>query len=287
MTFILHNYKHYYVKPYIQNNNNNFFMNQNNNETINTFYNPIIGSSLGIPLNLLQYIFTTSYYHNNIINLQLILLQFSIAIFTYGTDRFFDALDYKKFNNLIEKPNIISNEKINYYNYLNSNFNLNILVIFGSYLYILNSLIENDSTYIFIPLITSTLFYKNLKKNYGYLKSTYIALFWTLGTIILPCVLHDNNYEILNHPIIYLPNILTMFALSNLIDIKDIEEDKKDNINTIPVLYGENLTICLSHFSILIGLLLFNYNDLHDYEFIKTIFFLQNFGTFFFNNSLK
>ena len=78
-----------------------------------------------------------------------------------------------------------------------------------------------------------------------------------------------------------------MFASSNLIDIKDIEEDKEENINTIPVLFGENFTICLSHFSILIGLLLFNYNDLHDYEFIKIIFFLQNFLTFFLNNKLK
>ena len=66
-----------------------------------------------------------------------------------------------------------------------------------------------------------------------------------------------------------------------------IEEDKKENIYTIPVLYGENLTICFSHISILFGVLLFTYNDLHDYEFIKIIFFLQNFGTFFLNNKSK
>ena len=55
MTFILHNYKHHYVKPDILN-KNNFFMNQNNSENLEVFYNPLIGSSLGIPLNLLQYI---------------------------------------------------------------------------------------------------------------------------------------------------------------------------------------------------------------------------------------
>ena len=34
----------------------------------NKFYNPIIGSNLGIPLNLLQYIFCYSHYNENIIN---------------------------------------------------------------------------------------------------------------------------------------------------------------------------------------------------------------------------
>ena len=176
MTFILHNYKHHYVKPDILN-KNNFFMNQNNSETLEVFYNPLIGSSLGIPLNLLQYIYTTSYYHDNIINLQLILHQFCIAIFTYGTDRFFDALDYKNNNNLLQNNTIFSHEKKNYYNFLNSNFNFNICIIIGSYYYIINSLLENNNTYLFIPLITSTLFYKKFKENFGYLKSTYIALF--------------------------------------------------------------------------------------------------------------
>ena len=52
-----------------------------------TIYNPIIGSNLGVPLNILQLVFTTTYYHENIITNELILLQFAIGIFTYGTDR--------------------------------------------------------------------------------------------------------------------------------------------------------------------------------------------------------
>ena len=61
-----------------------------------TIYNPIIGSNLGIPLNILQYIGTTTYYNENIISSDLIILQFAIGIFTYGTDRLLDALDYMK-----------------------------------------------------------------------------------------------------------------------------------------------------------------------------------------------
>ena len=30
-------------------------------------YNPIIGSNLGIPLNILQFIFTTEYFNQNVI----------------------------------------------------------------------------------------------------------------------------------------------------------------------------------------------------------------------------
>ena len=285
MTFILHNnnYKHNYVKPNIQN-LNKVFMYQNNSENTNVFYNPIIGSSLGIPLNLLQYIYTTTYYQDNIINLQLILFQFSVAIFTYGTDRFFDALDYKKENNTITNNTYISNEKINYYNYLNENLYFNILVIFGSYLFIFNSLLENDNTYLFIPLITSTLFYKNFKKKYGYLKSSYIALFWTIGTIIVPCIIHDNNYEILNHPTIYLPNILTMFASSNLIDIKDIEQDKAEQIYTLPVVYGSNFAIAISHISIILAILLFYNNENFDNNiYLSLLYEAQSFGGFFLN----
>jgi len=76
-------------RPILVNNNVNMLANS-------TIYNPIIGSNLGIPLNILQYVFTTTYYHENILNNELILLQFAIGIFTYGTDRLLDAINYNK-----------------------------------------------------------------------------------------------------------------------------------------------------------------------------------------------
>ena len=73
---------------YLLNHNNFINMNMNMNNDLpenNKLYNPIIGSELGIPLNILQFIFTTNYYNENIIsdNKELILLQFAIGIFTY------------------------------------------------------------------------------------------------------------------------------------------------------------------------------------------------------------
>ena len=82
-----------------------------------------------------------------------------------------------------------------------------------------------------------------------------------IGCIILPCVLHDNNYEILNHPTIYFPGFLTMFSSSNLIDIQDIDEDKEEGIDTLAVLLGEKNTIFASNLCIFLGLLLYLEND--------------------------
>ena len=231
------------------------------NTTSTNIYNPIIGSNIGIPLNCLQYLFTTTYYNHNIVTPELFLLQIAIGIFTYGSDRLFDSLDYKEIkgsDNVNEKYTIT---KINYYEHLLKNFEVNAFVILCSYIYISNILLSQEETYPLFLLFTSTIFYKNFKQNFGLLKSTYIGFFWMIGCIILPCVLHDNNYEILNHPTIYFPGFLTMFSSSNLIDIQDIDEDKEEGIDTLAVLLGEKNTILASNLCIFLGLLLYLEND--------------------------
>ena len=260
---------------YLLNHNNFINMNMNNDlpendlpendlPENNKLYNPIIGSELGIPLNILQFIFTTNYYNENIIfdNKELILLQFAIGIFTYGTDRLFDALEYKnKYDSnkydLNQFDNTYKLEKINYYTNILNNYNISRVSIIGSYIFILYILLPNEDTYIFLFLLTSTLKYKQIKTNFGLIKSSYIAIFWTVGTIILPCVYYDNTYEILNHPINYLPTALIMFGSSNFLDISDIEEDKKENINTLPVIYGKENIEAISNISIILGIFMF------------------------------
>ncbi len=300
MTFIINYYKpilkshnNIYNKNIILNTNFNNNNNNNNNE-FNTIYNPIIGSNIGIPLNIIQYIFTNIYYDNNIINIELILLQFAIGITTYGSDRLLDAIDYNNTivlnnninNNIINNNEIISIEKRDYYNYLLKNINYNIITILSSYLYILYLLSRESETYIFILLLSSTIFYRNLKKEFGQFKALYIGIFWTFGTIILPIVYHDHNYDIINYPLIYLPNILSLFGSSNLLDIKDIKKDKEDNIYTLPVLYGENITICISHIAIFLSIILFSQNtNFNNNLWLSSLYELQNFGTFFINSN--
>ena len=247
-------------------------------------YNPIIGSNIGIPLNILQFIYTTTYYGENVINIQLFFLQFAIGIFTYGTDRLYDAIEYNntKFNDT--NIQIYSIEKINYYDYIIENYFNNFLFIFFSYIYILYVLIPHINSYPFIIAITSTIDYRNFKKKYGQFKALYIGIFWTLGCVILPCILISNDYSILNEPTLYLPSFFLMFGSSNLLDIKDIYEDRSDNITTLPVLYGENKSIAISHSALLIAMLIFFQNEnFYNNLLLSSLYEGQIFGSFFIN----
>jgi hypothetical protein len=255
----------------------NILNNTNNNNINNVFYNPIIGSNLGIPLNLLQYIYINIYYQENLITFELVALQFAIGIFTYGSDRLIDALEYSDTSNY-------SVDKIDYYNYLKKNKNLNIFVIALSYIYIVSLLINNQETYPILFLLTSTLGYKNFKTNYGQFKALYIGFFWTIGTVVLPSVLLSHNYDILKEPTIILPSILNLFASSNLLDIKDLKEDKAEKIYTLPVIYGSNFAISVSHISIILAILLFYNNENFDNNiYLSLLYEAQSFGGFFLN----
>ena len=79
-------------------------------------------------------------------------------------------------------------------------------------------------------------------------------------------------------------SILSMFGSSNLIDIKDIDEDRNDNINTIPVLFGENKAIAISHFALLCAMILFYQNENFDSNYYLSGFNeFQIFSSFFLN----
>ena len=270
------------LKPLLKNNKQSNLL-MTTKKKLNLNYNPIIGSSIGIPLNLLQYIYTTTYYGENVINLELFLLQFAIGIFTYGTDRLYDALEY---NNSEFKNNItiFSVEKIDYYENVLYNYNYNIIFIFASYIYILYILLPHINTYPLLITLTSTLDYRNFKKKNGNLKSIYIGLFWTLGCVFLPCILISDNYSIINNPTIYLSSFFSMFGSSTLLDIKDIIEDKNENINTIPVLYGENNAIIISHSALLIAMITFSQNEnFYNNYFLSGLYEFQILTSFFLN----
>ena len=275
-------YINFPLKPLLKNiRSNNLLMSTQKNSNFN--YNPIIGSNMGIPLNILQYIYTTTYYNENVINLELFLLQFAIGIFTYGTDRLYDAIDYNN-SEFKNNTNIFSIEKINYYENVLYNYNYNIIYIISSYIYILYILLPHINTYPLLIALTSTLDYRNLKKKFGNLKPIYIGIFWTLGCVILPCILISDDYSILTEPNIYLPSLFSMFASSNLLDIKDIDEDKNENINTIPVLYGENNAIIISHSALLISMFIFFQNEnFYNNYFLSGLYELQIFSSFFLN----
>ena len=57
--------------------------------------NPLVGIDMGIPLNIIQNVFTNLHYGYDITTFKAILLQFLIGYYTYGKDRYRDALVYE------------------------------------------------------------------------------------------------------------------------------------------------------------------------------------------------
>lgn len=216
--------------------------------------NPLVGIDMGIPLNIIQNVFTNLHYGYDITTFKAILLQFLIGYYTYGKDRYRDALVYetKKYDT----------PKKELFEYLIKYKDFYKLSYDASFIFIVFILLMDDkmiNNIPFIALLLSTDYYNEIKKLGPLIKPTYIAVMWTFSAAILPAIMHDHNYSILNYPIDYLPCAMTMFSSSTILDIKDIEEDKINGVRTIPSVYGleksQMLTIFLLGLSsLLVGL---------------------------------
>lgn len=244
---------------------------------VKTNVNPLNGIELGLPLNIFSNVYTNIHYGYDITTSKSFLLQFLIGYYTYGKDRFYDALDYEKDSYETSKKELYDNY-IAYKNLYSTSFLITFVIISG--------LLLNDEYYFnnipFIILLQSTEYYKELKRNIGILKPVYVSIMWTFSSIVLPCVLHDHNFSILHYPLDLLPPTLTLFASSNIADCKDIEEDKKEGIQTIPVVLGQNKSNMISLFALALSSLLFGLNQHYlDRPIINSFIELQNAGTSF------
>lgn len=244
----------------------------NNVNYSNNIYDFLPGFGLGFPLNILQLGYTYLHYDKSIITPELIFLQFCIGIFTYGTDRFLDSENY----NLKDSKELInlSEKKREYYLYLQNNKITTLSIILVSYIYILDELlIEHKNLRLLFYILTSTIYYKTIKQNFGRFKAIYIATLWTLDTTILPSIIYENNFNILRDPIIYMSSFFLLFGSSNLMDIEDIDEDREENIETLPVVYGKEKTQYISYLSLIIsiGLILEKIFEKYENEIVSYI----------------
>jgi 1,4-dihydroxy-2-naphthoate octaprenyltransferase len=127
-------------------------------------------------------------------------------------------------------------------------------------------------------LLYSTEFYKDIKKSEligG--KSLYVSFMWTASTVILPCILHDNNLSIFHHPGDYLPCFLNIFAGTNMADIQDIHEDAINQVNTLPVKLGKDQTVYIILLSLSLSSILFGINQNYlSRPIINSVFEIQN-----------
>jgi hypothetical protein len=267
------------IKSFIKSNNNiNSLTKYNQRRTISyktRLYSiePLSGIEIGIPLNIFSNVYTNLHYGYNITTIKIVLLQFLIGYYTYGKDRYNDAINSNNNTIVKDKKKKLYEEINNNQELYNNSINLSLLCII--------SLLLIDENYImnipFIFLLLSTEYYTQIKMNIGIIKPVYIGLMWTMSTLILPCVLKDNDYSILNYPLDYLPEILILFATSNLADIDDIEEDKNNNIETLPVKYGEEKSLMITIFAISLSSLLFGMNKHYiERPLINSLVELQN-----------
>lgn len=236
--------------------------------------NILPGFSIGIPINILSYTYTNIHYGYDITTINNIFLLFGLGFISYNYDRTLDAI--YSLNNYTS----ISNERkylrhVYYYEnielYLSS-----IILIYG----LISSVFTSNELYLpFFLLLNSTIGYKYFKETFGIFKSSYIAICWTLASEILPCVIHDQNYDILNYPLDYVPLGMTLFAYSNIADIDDITEDMLNSIQTLPIIYGGDRIKRLSILVILLANILFAINPHYGDNFVWNTFIeVGNFG---------
>jgi hypothetical protein len=188
--------------------------------------------NVGISLDLMTKMATDIRYGHNIVDVDLLLLELLLGYHSYGLDRYQD-------------DGTTDNRSVLY----------DIVFII-----IISIISHNHNMAILLPfdlLIYSTRYYKRIKPYLGIFKSLYISLMWCISIIIMPSVLYDNNLHILQEPLNYVPYILLIISMSNRMDNKDVEDDKKNNVLTIPVKYGTEISKKLSNICFVMFILLF------------------------------
>ena len=193
--------------------------------------------NVGLSLNIMTKIATDIRYGTNIVDFKLFIIELLLGYYTYGIDRYKDdeSSDYR-------------------------------IYIYDIIYIIIISLISNNTIdrIPFNMLIYLTKYYKDVKIYLGVYKSLYIGTMWTISIIILPSIIHDNNLNILKEPLNYIPYVLCLLSVSNTKDIEDVEKDKQNNIQTIPVKFGTEMAKkisinCLKLFIILISFNIYNH----------------------------
>lgn len=240
--------------------------------------NLFTGFDIGIPLNIFSNIFTNLHYGYDITTPKSVLIQFLLGYYTYGKDRYSDALEY------IANPYNTTKKELYDFIYTNrDNYNVTLSLSFIAIIYILLTSVSDKEQIVynlpFIPLFYLNGEYKSFKPTLAEYKAIYIGIMWCLASLVLPCVLYEHSYDILNYPLDYIPCILTLFATSNLADNRDIDEDTSNGIMTIPVKYGITRSNIISFIALVISSLsLIENPHFENRIWINSIVELQNFA---------
>ena len=205
-----------------------------------------------------------------------------LALFSSFTFIAVGISSYKLYKSLINSDN---DKELSIY-FRNNKEIMGILLLLA-YGVIIKDLVSVEETKFLVLPLTSTLYYKEFKERFGELKAIYISSFWVLAAIIIPSVWYEGNYNIINDPLNYIPCFLSIVGTSNLADIKDLEEDKEDGINTWPVIFGKETSAKISILILLMSTYLVAINsNIYKFPIESTIFELQNIGSIIYANNI-
>jgi len=91
-------------------------------------------------------------------------------------------------------------------------------------------------------------------KDYGLLKIITLSLMWTLVTVWFPIV--ESSFPIISFQLIFLRRFIFIFILCLLFDLRDVQIDSAENINTVPIILGVPKSYSLSYILLLVFVLL-------------------------------
>ena len=87
---------------------------------------------------------------------------------------------------------------------------------------------------------------KDLTKKIPIFKNVYTALTWALGGAFFPILYYSLGF---NSSVLIAFIVIFLRCLTNILffDLKDLENDKKENLKTLPVILGKKNTISILH----------------------------------------
>jgi 4-hydroxybenzoate polyprenyltransferase len=87
-------------------------------------------------------------------------------------------------------------------------------------------------------------------KDYGFLKIITLALLWTLVTVWFP--VNNMPYDQYLFLFVFVKRFVFMFVLCLLFDVRDIEIDSKEKINTLAVMIGKKKAYSVSYLLLIV-----------------------------------
>ena len=247
------------------------------------------GIEMCVPINLMSKITTDVNYIKSPLSKESILFNFLLGFTTYKGDRYLDAIETFNEKNLINLyiSNSSNYKKLDYYESILNNEKYVQFTLFCSYVS-LCVLIVYYHMGLIVPLITSTFMYKELKQNkkISFIKPFYVAGMWTFSCCMIPLLLEHNineinqmsllnNMDFNDYYQLLSPTFLSLFSTTNLADLKDIDEDMINGVNTLPIILGIKKTKGIVLVSSILSIYIFMQSEFFTWS-LQNLFFISS-----------